>query len=68
VIQITATLLVQSLNRVVQEAGMNTEWSLASQRASQPMKWYDLVTLAILAASAIIAVFGWLIFDGSNAF
>ena len=46
---------------------MNSEWSLASQRASQPMKWWDVAAIAILAIGALIAVFGWLIFDGSNA-
>jgi hypothetical protein len=43
---------------------MNTQWDLESQKASHPMRWYDLVTIVFLAASAIVAVFGWLIFDG----
>ena len=46
---------------------MNAQWSLQSQRASQPMKWYDLAAIVILAAGALFAVFGWLIFDGSKA-
>jgi len=43
---------------------MNTQWSLASQKASQPMNWYDRATIIFLAVSAVLAVFGWLIFDG----
>lgn len=46
---------------------MNTQWSLESERASQTMKWYDIVTIVVLAVSGIVAVFAWVIFDGSNA-
>jgi len=45
---------------------MHDRWSLASHEASQPMKWYDWLTIAILAASAVFAMIGWLVFDGAR--
>jgi hypothetical protein len=46
---------------------MNTQWTLASSRASRAMKWYDLMAIGILAAGALLAVLGWVIFDGTRA-
>ena len=46
---------------------MNTQWHLASQKASQSLKWYDFIGFAILALGALSAVIAWLIFDGSKA-
>jgi hypothetical protein len=46
---------------------MNTEWSSASQEASRPIKWYDLIAIAVLVFGALFAVFAWFIFDGSKA-
>ena len=45
---------------------MNTRWTLACSQASRPMKWYDLIAIGILAASALFAVIGWVVFDGTR--
>ena len=46
---------------------MHDRWISVSHEASQPMKWYDWLTIAIITASALLAVVGWLVFDGTRA-
>jgi len=46
---------------------MHDRWISVSHEASQPMKWYDWLTIAIITGSALLAVVGWLVFDGTRA-
>lgn len=46
---------------------MHDRWISACQEASQPMKWYDWLTIAIITGSALLALIGWLVFDGTRA-
>jgi hypothetical protein len=46
---------------------MKTNWALASYEASKPTKWLDKAAIVVLAAAALLAALGWLIFDGTRA-
>ena len=46
---------------------MHERWISESYKASKPMNYYDWLTIAIPAGSAVLALLGWLLFDGTRA-
>ena len=43
-----------------------TQWASASYKASAPLSWYDRLTIVLIILGALVAVFGWLVFDGTR--
>jgi hypothetical protein len=46
---------------------MKEQWATACQEASRPMGRVDRIAIAILAAGAVLAALGWIVFDGTRA-
>ena len=67
VIRVTARRTQLGLNGgTLRRVNMHDRWISACQEASQPLKWYDWLTIAIITGSALLAVIGWFVFDGTR--